>query len=241
LEKSEIGGMTKHLSGPSAAYFESIARSVPKDDHAELFSKLPQHSTRLLDAGCGAGRLTFRLAARAGFTVGIDLSQELIDLAHQLEREHGLRNVAWVVGNMEHLPFQSESFDLVVSTKAVHRTAVQIALEELVRLIKPGAQMIVQDILAEPNPLRPVLLPYLIRNLKNIPRYLRLYGPLMLLRILVYRFSPIELKRAARVDRLSLDVLEEIYDRAAPGSKLHTNRWGYLALWRKPLETVGQS
>jgi SAM-dependent methyltransferase len=240
LEKSENGGMTKSLQSPSTAYYESIARSIPPDDHSELFSNLPQHSTRLLDAGCAAGRLTLRLAERAEFTVGIDLSHELIYLAHRLEGEQGTRNVAWVVGNMEHLPFQSESFDLVVSTKAVHLTAVQISLLELVRLTKPGARMLIQDILARPNPLRPVLLPYFVRNLKNIPLYLRLHGPVMLLRILAYRFSPVELRTAARVDRMSLEALQVIYEQAAPGCAFQSNGFSYLAIWQKPSETVTQ-
>lgn len=230
--------MNKASLSPSAAHFESIARSRPADHHADLFSNLPQLAARLLDAGCASGRLTLRLAERADFAVGIDLSRDLIDLARRLERDLGTKTVAWVVGDMEHLPFQSESFDLVVSTNAVRLTTVPITLDELARLVKPGGRMAIQDILAMPHPLRPILFPYLTRTIRSVPRYLRFYGPLMLLRILTYRFSPIELRRAARVDRLSLGVLEGIYDRAAPRSKLHTNQWGYLALWQKPPDAV---
>lgn len=232
--------MTKPSLSPSAAHFESIACSRSEDHHADFLSGLPQSVARLLDAGCASGRLTLRLAERARFAVGIDLSRDLIDLARTLERERGTQNVAWVVGDMERLPFQSESFDLVVSTNAVRLTTVPITLDELARLVKPGGRMAIQDILAMPHPLRPILFPYLTRTIRSVPRYLRFYGPLMLLRILTYRFSPIELRRAARVDRLSFDVLKEIYHRAAPGFEIHTNRWGYLALWQKPLNAVTQ-
>jgi hypothetical protein len=60
----------------------------------------------------------------------------------------------------------------------------------------------------------------------------------MLLRILVYRFSPLELRRAARIERMSLDVIEAIYQKAAPGARVHTNQWGYLALWQKSMDTA---
>jgi ubiquinone/menaquinone biosynthesis C-methylase UbiE len=233
--------MSRPLLSPSAAHFESIARSRPADHNSDLLSKLPESVERLLGAGCASGRLTLSIAQRVNFAVGIDLSLELIDLAQTLAREREIKNVEWIVGDMEHLPFQSGSFDVVTSTNAVRLTNVPVTLDQLAGLVKPGGRMVVQDIMAAPHPLRRILFPYLSRTVWSVPRYLRLYGAFMLVRILAYRLRPAELRRAAVVDRLSLDVLEEICHRAAPGCTISTNRWGYLAVWQKPPGAVNRT
>lgn len=230
---NDDGKLTKTL-GPAAAHFESIARSRPPDHHNDLAAVLPQWAGYLLDAGCASGRLTLQFAQRSDFAVGMDLSADLIEIARGLERAQALTNIAWVVGDMERPPFQSDSFDLVVSTNAIRLTNVPVSLEQLARLVKPGGRFAIQDILANRHGLRVFLFPYFFRTLRGAPRYLRLYGPMMLLRILGYRLSRVELRRAIRVDRLTFDVLEEIYHRVMPGSMLQTDRWGYLAIWDKP-------
>jgi len=72
---------------------------------------------RILDVGCGTGRLALRLSRELPHarTIGCDLSRGMLRQA--LARS---RATAWVQGNAERLPFSDGSFDALVSTEAFH-------------------------------------------------------------------------------------------------------------------------
>ncbi len=95
----------------------------------------------VLDAGMGGGRLAQDLD-RNGWTVsGIDLSQQMVDLArHRLpQRQESLRQ-----GDIQALPFESESFDVAVATGVLeYATDLRRALLELVRVVRPGGQVVI--------------------------------------------------------------------------------------------------
>ena len=78
-------------------------------------------SERVLDVGCGDGRITAEIAARVpqGTVVGVDPSVEMIRYAQShWGKNHG-SNMRFEVGDARHLPFHDE-FDLVVSFNALH-------------------------------------------------------------------------------------------------------------------------
>lgn len=224
----------KYALSPAAAHFESIAAGRNPDYIADTLTKIPQSVPRLLDAGCASGRLTLHLASRAEFAVGMDLSRDLIDLARRFQKERRIANVAWVVGNIEHPPFRAECFDLVTSTNVLRLTNLPVSIEALGRLVKPGGRMMIQDvfILARWLPWLPRL--HLLRTFRSVPRYLSLFGPKMMLRIVAYRFSPNELLRSIRIQSWTLGAIEETYHRILHGSSVQKNQWGYIADWIKP-------
>jgi ubiquinone/menaquinone biosynthesis C-methylase UbiE len=90
--------------------------------------------TRLLDVGCGSGEFC-RLAADRGATVsGLDVAEPMIDLARRLMQSADLR-----VGNLEHLPWPDESFDLVTGFNSLHFAGDLVAaLAEARRVVRPG-------------------------------------------------------------------------------------------------------
>ena len=73
-------------------------------------------SERILDVGCGDGRITFEIARRVpgGYVVGVDASSNMIELA----LEKAGPNLRFEVADARHLPFHLE-FDLVVSFNAL--------------------------------------------------------------------------------------------------------------------------
>ena len=71
-------------------------------------------SRRVLEIGCGEGRLTWRYARETNRTLGIDVDQDALRVAF-IDRPSDLQDkVMFYRTNSQHLPFSNESFDLAV-------------------------------------------------------------------------------------------------------------------------------
>ena len=102
--------------------------------------------THLLDAGCGAG-VACRLAqARGARVVGLDATPELIEIARSQVPEGEFH-----VGDLEYLPFDSDSFDVVTVFNSVQYAANPVnALQEAHRVVRPGGS-VAMAVLAPPE------------------------------------------------------------------------------------------
>ena len=95
---------------------------------------------RLLDAGCGTGRLTAELieALPRGQVVGVDLSQNMLSSAREHLRSNLSGHLRLVAADLLHLPFE-EAFDGIVSTAAFHWVLDHDQLfASLRRALRPG-------------------------------------------------------------------------------------------------------
>jgi SAM-dependent methyltransferase len=113
---------------------------------------------RVLEVGCGPGRLSIRLARRYGIDVtGLDLDPAMIERARaNAERSQGgdERRPEFIVGDVASLAFADGSFDLVVSTLSMHHWAdPKAGLAEIGRVLRPGGRALVWDFRAGPVPL----------------------------------------------------------------------------------------
>ena len=131
------------------SFFERIA--------ADIEAVVPV-GARVLEVGCGPGRLSIRLARRHGLDVtGLDLDPSMIDRARANARctgGRGERGPSFLVGDVASLAFPDRSFDLVVSTLSMHHWADPTAgLAEIGRVLRPGGRALVWD-------LRPGVLPF---------------------------------------------------------------------------------
>lgn len=75
---------------------------------------------RVLDVATGPGFIAMRFAERAKEVVGVDLTPAFIAKAQANSVRRGLKNVSFREGDVEHLPFPDESFDIVTCHKALH-------------------------------------------------------------------------------------------------------------------------
>ncbi len=94
---------------------------------------------RILDMGCGTGLQTIVLADAADFVVGIDLAEDLIEIARR--RCAVKKNVAFVADDATKMPFSDAAFDLIVSYGDVVSHIVdryEDAIAEMARVVKPG-------------------------------------------------------------------------------------------------------
>jgi SAM-dependent methyltransferase len=97
---------------------------------------------RVLDAGCGGGGMPLSLAEETDWVVGIDLVNRFGDAGVRLAQERGLRNLAFVRADGQALPFERESFDLVLSHAVIEHVAdAPRYLRECARAMKTGGRM----------------------------------------------------------------------------------------------------
>ena len=105
---------------------------------------------KVLDVGCGSGRLTMAAQGWAGAdgqAVGIDPSPEMIQVARRNAARAGLK-VKFEVGVVESLPFPDGSFDVVLNRLMLHHLPddlKQRGLAEMCRVLKPGGVCLVVD------------------------------------------------------------------------------------------------
>jgi SAM-dependent methyltransferase len=117
---------------------------------------------RVLEVGCGPGRLSIRLARQHGLNVtGLDLDPAMVERARANAdrlRNADERRPSFLVGDAASLAFPDGSFDLVVSTFSMHHWADPTAgLAEIGRVLRPGARALVWDLRSgvRPHPFGP--------------------------------------------------------------------------------------
>jgi len=118
---------------------------------------------RAVDVGTGAGALAFALAPIVREVVGVDRVPELLELARERAADH--RNVTFVEGDAEHLPFDDGSFDLACTLRTLHHVPrPELVLAELVRVTSPGGRLLVVDQIAPADPLAALALDHFERT-----------------------------------------------------------------------------
>jgi len=116
----------------------------------------------VLDLGAGAGLDAFvarRLVGEEGRVYGVDMTPDMVAKARANTEKLGYRNVEFRLGEIEHLPFERDSIDVVISNCVLNLVPDKIrAFAEIFRVLRPGAHFCVSDVVASAS------LPEGIRN-----------------------------------------------------------------------------
>jgi len=89
-----------------------------------------------LEIGCGLGRITRVLAARAQRVLALDISEEM--LARAREHNPELNNVEWILGDGVSLAVPDGSVDAVLAGQSAHWFDLDLAMPEIARVLAPG-------------------------------------------------------------------------------------------------------
>jgi arsenite methyltransferase len=113
----------------------------------------PNDGERVLDAGCGCGFDSFvasLLVGARGRVVGVDLTPEMLEVARRASAAWPLRNIQFMEGSVENLPFEDGSFDLVISNGVLNLVPDKdAAFRQLSRILVPGGSFVAADILVD--------------------------------------------------------------------------------------------
>jgi ubiquinone/menaquinone biosynthesis C-methylase UbiE len=105
---------------------------------------------RVLDVGCGTGRLTLAIAERVGpdgSVDGVDAARQMVARASGKARRRRLP-ATFQVALAQRLPFADATFDAVACTLALHHVAAderQTAVHEMYRVLRPGGRLLVAE------------------------------------------------------------------------------------------------
>lgn len=106
----------------------------------------------VLDVACGPGMVACEFARHAGQVTGIDITPAMIGQAEKRQQELNLHNLDWSVGDAVPLPYDDNSFSLVITRYSFHHLlAPEMALSEMIRVCKPGGRVLVADVAIEPD------------------------------------------------------------------------------------------
>jgi len=136
------------------SFFDSVAGRLGKDYvPGKSWKSVAEALLRLMppmiiaDLGAGEGAFALLLAQRAKKVIAVDTSAKMIEVAREQALRHGLANVEYRLGDMEDLPIDTASVDLVFFSQSLHHALhPDRAVTEAARILVPGGRIVILDL-----------------------------------------------------------------------------------------------
>jgi 2-polyprenyl-3-methyl-5-hydroxy-6-metoxy-1,4-benzoquinol methylase len=151
IRKEKLNKIEKELVYEKEDFYDYVAKNHLFDKRSKITANTRKElrflanavKGKILDAGCGNGRLTIPLAAEGHDITGIDISQQLLTSAQR--KNNGNNKALFRKENLLHTSFETESFDTIIMMWHVlceFREYIPELLKEMTRILKKGGQII---------------------------------------------------------------------------------------------------
>jgi ubiquinone/menaquinone biosynthesis C-methylase UbiE len=132
FKKYEFHGHSKLVAGEKPNFFKYL-------------NKFANKNYKVLDLGCGSGELTLKFSPFFKEIIGIDPFINYIETAQKQKDKTKIKNVTFKVANGKKLPFEDESFDIILSSRGPLSANINF-IKESSRVLKEDGLMVEETI-----------------------------------------------------------------------------------------------
>lgn len=203
------------------------------NDYSFFLSNMTTKKNRALDIGCGTGLLVEKLAEYYDEVVGIDISNQMLNIAIAKRK---LPNTFYLKMDAGKLNF-NEKFDYIVSRTTFHHLHnVSDVIQQMKNLLNEDGKIVILDNVSEVE--TPPTYVYILGAIQQFLPHCFKFGIKNAIRIFKHQTSKLWLEHLASDKYLSEQNYHDFYGKLLPGCKFYKMGWAMGIVWKKRDESI---